>query len=68
MRIDSEKDGKPCLAKKGDERLTPVGKFLREHHLDELPQLWNVFRGDMAFVGPRPERRYFIDLIRKEKS
>ena len=39
MRIDSEKDGKPCLAKKGDERLTPVGKFLREHHLDELPQL-----------------------------
>ena len=61
MRIDSEKDGKPCLAKKGDERLTPVGKFLRE-----LPQLWNVFRGDMAFVGPRPERRYFIDLIRKE--
>ena len=66
MRIDSEKDRKPCLAKKGDERLTPVGKFLREHHLDELPQLWNVFRGDMAFVGPRPERRYFIDLIRKE--
>ena len=66
MRIDSEKDGKPCLSKKGDERLTPVGKFLREHHLDELPQLWNVFRGDMAFVGPRPERRYFIDLIRKE--
>ena len=63
MRVDSEKDGKPCLAKKGDDRLTPVGRFLREHHLDELPQLWNVFRGDMAFVGPRPERRYFIDLI-----
>ena len=54
------------VCQKGDERLTPVGKFLREHHLDELPQLWNVFRGDMAFVGPRPERRYFIDLIRKE--
>ena len=63
MRIDSEKDGKPCLAKKGDERLTPVGKFLREHHLDELPQLWNVFCGQMAFIGPRPERKYFIDQI-----
>ena len=54
-------DGNPCLAKKGDVRFTPVGRFLREHHLDELPQLWNDYRGDMAIVGPRPERRYFID-------
>ena len=45
------------------ERLTKVGKFLRAHHLDELPQLWNVFRGDMAFVGYRPERKYYIDQI-----
>ena len=66
MEVDSEKDGVPQLAEKDDERLTPVGKFLREHHFDELPQLWNVFRGDMSFVGPRPERRYFIELIMKE--
>lgn len=66
MRADSEKDGQPRLAEKDDERLTPVGKFLREHHLDELPQLWNVLLGEMSFVGPRPERRYFIDLIMKE--
>ena len=65
MRTDSESNGKPQLAVKGDERLTKVGKFLREHHLDELPQLFNVFIGDMSFVGPRPERQYFIDKIRK---
>jgi len=63
MRMDSESHGTPQLAKEGDDRLTPVGKFLREHHLDELPQLWNVFIGDMSFVGPRPERQYFIDQI-----
>ncbi len=63
MRIDSEQDGHSALCSKDDSRLTKVGKFLRDHHLDELPQLWNVFRGDMSFVGPRPERKYFIDKI-----
>ena len=63
MCTDSESNGKPQLAAKNDERLTKVGKFLREHHLDELPQLFNVFVGDMSFVGPRPERQYFIDKI-----
>ncbi len=65
MRKDAEKDG-PMLAKlHGDKRLTKVGRFLRNHHLDELPQLWNVFIGNMSFVGPRPERKYYIDKIMK---
>ena len=64
MRVGSE-NATPILAQKDDSRLTPVGKFLREHHLDELPQLWNVFKGEMSFVGPRPERKYFIDKIKE---
>ena len=63
MKVDAEKDGPNLLEISGDNRLTHVGKFLREHHLDELPQLWNVLKGDMAFIGPRPERKYYIDQI-----
>ena len=63
MRLDAEKTG-PALYKSGqDKRLTKVGKFLREHHLDELPQLWNVFIGQMAFIGPRPVRKLYVDQI-----
>lgn len=63
MRIDAEQNG-PRLYKAGvDERMTKVGKFLREHHLDELPQLINVLKGEMSFVGPRPERQYYIEKI-----
>lgn len=64
MRLDAEEHGEPQLLEvKGDKRLTHVGAFLRAHHLDELPQLWNVLKGDMAFVGPRPERKFYIDQI-----
>jgi lipopolysaccharide/colanic/teichoic acid biosynthesis glycosyltransferase len=69
MRLDAEKDGPQLYNAEGeDKRLTKVGKFLREHHLDELPQLWNVFKGDMSFIGPRPERRYYIDKIMERDS
>lgn len=63
MRLDAEKSGPKLCAVENEERTTKCGKFLREHHLDELPQLWNVFCGDMAFIGPRPERKFYIDLI-----
>lgn len=63
MKITAEADGKPALCQKEDKRLTRIGKFLREHHLDELPQLWNVLKGEMSFVGPRPERKFFVDKI-----
>lgn len=64
MRRDAEAMGIPRLYTGDDDpRLTRVGKFLRQHHLDELPQLWNVFRGDMSFIGYRPERQYYIDRI-----
>lgn len=66
MSVKAEVDGVPQLCADHDERLTKVGKFLREHHLDELPQLWNVLKGDMSMVGPRPERKYFVDQIMKE--
>ena len=66
MRMDAETDGEPQLLEiEGDSRLTKTGRFLRDHHLDELPQLWTVLKGDMAFIGPRPERQYYIDQIVK---
>lgn len=62
MIVDAEEDV-PQLTEQNDERVTKVGRFLRSHHLDELPQLWNVLKGDMSFIGYRPERQYFIDQI-----
>ena len=61
MRMDAEANNSPQLFTDGDSRLTKVGAFIRAHHLDEFPQLWNVIKGEMSFVGPRPERQFFID-------
>lgn len=63
MKTNAEDNGIPRLDSERAAHLTKVGTFLRNHHLDELPQLWNVLKGDMSFVGPRPERQYFIDQI-----
>lgn len=60
MRVDAEKDGVARLAKANDDRITPVGKIIRKCRLDELPQLFNIFVGDMSFIGPRPERPEII--------
>jgi len=60
MRVDAEKDGVARLASKNDSRITPVGKFIRTVRIDELPQLFNILKGDMSFIGPRPERPQII--------
>ena len=65
MVRNAENNGVPALCAEEDARLTRVGAFLRNHHLDELPQLWNVFTGDMSMVGYRPEREYFIERIKE---
>ena len=63
MRQDAEKDGRPQWATTGDNRCTRVGRFIRLTRIDELPQLFNVLRGDMSFVGPRPERPFFVQQL-----
>ncbi len=65
MRVDAEKDG-PVWAKTGDDRMTRVGRVIRKIRVDEIPQFWNILRGDMNFVGPRPERPHFVSQLAEE--
>lgn len=66
MRTDAEKDGKPVWATPDDDRVTYFGKFIRIIRVDEIPQFWNIIKGEMSFVGPRPERPHFVEQLAKE--
>lgn len=65
MRTDAEADGKARWAKENDDRVTRVGRFIRKVRVDELPQCWNVIKGEMSFVGPRPERPEFVERLKE---
>ena len=66
MVVQTEKDEKKCWTTKGDARVTPVGKFIRSTSLDELPQFFNILKGDMSLIGPRPERPFFVEKFKEE--
>ncbi len=68
MIVNAESEDVPMLEQQDDVRLLKYGKLMRSHHIDELPQLLNVLKGDMSFVGYRPERRYFIDRIMEQNK
>jgi sugar transferase (PEP-CTERM system associated) len=66
MRTDAEKDGVPIWAIAGDDRVTRVGRIIRKIRVDEIPQFWNIIKGEMSFVGPRPERPHFVAQLAEE--
>ena len=65
MSVDAEKDGAEW-AQENDKRVTRVGKFIRRWRIDEIPQMWNVLKGEMSFIGPRPERLEFVEILQRE--
>ena len=65
MRVDAEKDG-PVWARNADDRVTRVGRIIRKIRVDEIPQFWNILKGEMSFVGPRPERPHFVAQLAEE--
>ncbi len=68
MCLNAECGGDPQLWTSCDQRVTKIGRFLRKTHLDEIPQIWNVLKGDMSWVGYRPERQFFIDKIMEKDN
>lgn len=66
MVVQTEMDEKKCWTTKGDIRVTPVGKFIRKTSIDELPQFFNILKGDMSLIGPRPERPFFVEKFKEE--
>jgi sugar transferase (PEP-CTERM system associated) len=66
MRTDAEKDGKPVWATADDDRVTRIGRIIRKIRVDEIPQFWNIIKGEMSFVGPRPERPHFVEQLAEE--
>ena len=66
MKTDAEADGKPVWAVSNDERVTRVGRVIRKIRVDEIPQFWNILKGEMSFVGPRPERPHFVEQLARE--
>jgi exopolysaccharide biosynthesis polyprenyl glycosylphosphotransferase len=66
MYVDAEQPNKPQLSADNDPRITTIGKILRKYRIDEIPQFWNILKGDMSIVGPRPERQFFIKQIEEK--